>query len=93
MKDVLKSGVSVDGKRITQRELFDWVKKGDCTHMQDLDPVLRNRAATEYMVKHPIPDRMKADDFVQSLLSKPDPVSEMMNPLLRLGISLVINYK
>ena len=94
MQDVLSKEVEVSGEKITQRELFNRVSLGDCTHMQDLDSVLRNRAATKWMSQnHPISEHQTPEQFIQSLkYNHPaDYISEMMNPLLRMGISCVIN--
>ena len=89
MQKILGDKVKIEGHKITQQELYEKVKDGDCSHMQELDTTLRNRAATEYIAKHPITGT--PEDFVKELLKKKDPVTEMMNPLLRMGISQVIN--
>ncbi len=91
MQHVLEDTKKIDGQKITQKELLERVKSGDCAHMQKLNPVLRNRAATLYMQEHPIPAQMTAEQFIESLKAKENPVSEMMNPLLRMGISVMMN--
>ena len=91
MQNVLASTVKIDGEELTQQALYERVKAGDCSNMQQLDPVLRNRAATEYMTHNPI--NGTPEEFVESLKEKRYPMEEMMNPLLRMGISLVIHSK
>ena len=89
MQHVLQKKVSVDGEDITQEQLYQKVKDGDCSSMEKLDAVLRNRAATEYFREHRIIGTPK--EFVADLKKKKDPVAAMMNPLLRMSISLVLN--
>ena len=91
MLKVLSEKKKIDGKEITQEELLNKVRQGDCSHMQQLDPVLRNRAATEYLIAHPI--KQSPEDFVESLKKERYPMAAMMNPLLRMSISLVIHSK
>ena len=94
MKEVLKKEVDLGSEKITQEELYRRVSGGDCTRMQQLDPVLRNRAATQWMLLHkPIGENETPEQYVNSILHDRynDPISEMMNPLLRMGISCVIN--
>ncbi len=94
MKKTLASSVEVEGQKMTQRELFEKVRQHDYTHMQNLDPVLRNRAATEYITAHPItvsPEQYIAD-LKQQYAAHPEQLtSAMMNPLLRMGISCMMN--
>lgn len=91
MQKVLQSKKKIGKQSITQQELMNKVKGGDYSHMQQLDPVLRNRVATEYMLEHPI--KCTPEEFVGSLKLEKDPVSAMLNPVMRMGISLVINSK
>ena len=91
MQKVLQSEKKIDGVKMTQQQLLDRVREGDCSHLQQLDTVLRNRAATEYMILNPIEGT--PEEFVESLKEKENPISEMMNPLLRIGISQVMNSK
>ncbi len=91
LQKILQSTDTIDGEKITQEQLLDQVRQGDYSHMQRLDPMLRNRAATEYLIAHPI--QGTADEFVRSLKQQQDPMSAMMNPLLRIGISQVMNAK
>ena len=98
MRKVLEKTVKIGGEKITQEELLNKVRGGDYSHMQQLDSVLRNRAATEYMLAHPIPENVTPEEFIENFkteakASRKDPVSEMLNPLFRMGISLMINSK
>ena len=89
MQHRLQDTVKVDGHKITQAQLYDAVVNGDYTHMEKLDGVLRNKAATEYLRDHRITG--EPEDFIRSLKSHTDPVKEMLNPMLRLSISLVLH--
>ncbi|MCR5031970.1 MAG: hypothetical protein K6A92_03830 [Lachnospiraceae bacterium] len=91
MQHVMEKKVTIGSNEMTQKDLFDQVRGGDCSHMQQLDSVLRNRAATEYMTLRKDELAGTAEDVVRRLKDKADPISEMMNPLLRMGISCVIN--
>lgn len=83
---------------MTQEDLFKEVKRGDCSQMQLLDGVLRNRAATEYMMRQDVQQLFYGDDIaaiVQRIKTRnpqtSEPTTEMLNPLLRMGISLMMN--
>ena len=86
---VLQETVKIEGEKITQAELFEKVMNGDVAHMEKLDGILRNRVATEYFRTHRITGTPK--EFVAELKRRPNPVTEMLNPRMRLAISLVMN--
>ncbi|MCR5279601.1 MAG: hypothetical protein K6E19_09200 [Lachnospiraceae bacterium] len=88
---ILKAEVSVGDKKITQEDLYNKVRSGDCSQMEKLDALLRNRAATIYMKEHQTLLSGTAEDVVDRLKAMQDPVSAMMNPLMRLGISCIMN--
>ncbi len=88
---ILKEEVKIGDTKTTQAELFERVQTGDCSQMEKLDAMLRNRAATVYMQTHALDYQGTPEEVVQRLREKEDPVSAMMNPLFRLGISCIMN--
>ncbi len=91
MKHVLESPVQAGEETTTQEDLMSKVIAGDCSHMQQLDPVLRNRAATVYMQNIGAELNGTPEEVLERFKQKQDPISAMMNPLLRMGISCVMN--
>ncbi len=94
MQEVLKQEVEIGDTKITQKELFDKVSGGDCSHMQQLDSVLRNRAATIWMTRHnPIQSTQTPEQFIAAYKyeHRDDFMTAVMNPLFRMGISCVMN--
>ena len=99
MQKILASDVTVEGTKMTQQQLFDQVTlHDDYTHMQNLDSVLRNRAATEYIMnsEHRIGVNQSPEDYIDKLKKKYEDNPEqlttaMMHPLFRMGISCMMN--
>ncbi len=96
MLKVLDDKVSTQSGKITQKELFEKVIKGDCSSMEKLNAVLRDRAATEYMralIHKYDMEHLTPEQFVENIKQEnaANQVQTMLNPLLRLGISLFIN--
>ncbi|MCR5031968.1 MAG: hypothetical protein K6A92_03820 [Lachnospiraceae bacterium] len=91
MQHVMSQKVTIGDRKTTQGDLYDRVRSGECDHMQQLDSVLRNRAATEYMLEHKDELAGEPQEVVKRLKSAADPMTAMMNPLLRMGISCMIN--
>ncbi len=81
---------------VNQEQLFNAVTHGDYTHMQQLDTVLQNRAATQYMMSDKV-RQMLSGGTVEAMLNAiknehpEDPTIGMMNPLLRMGISCMMS--
>ncbi|GEM_PF-1499522 len=89
----------------THRQMLEVVQDGDYSHMEDMNPLLRNVAASEYMRNLEVAPGATADSFIESLLKTENlkfprrnqyipsyeskgGVKELMNPLLRIGLSL-----
>ena len=99
MPKILASEVTVEGTKMTQQQLFDQVtQRHDYTHMQNLDSVLRNRAATMYIMdpQHRLNENETPDQYITRLKAQytanPEQLTTaMMHPLFRMGISCMIN--
>ncbi len=79
-------------EKITQKQLLLRVMDGDYSNLQQLDPVLRSIAARNYMEQISLKGKtiQSADDIVNALF-KAGGVSQMMNPLFRIGVSILMN--
>ncbi len=91
MRDILTKEVTIGTQKKTQAQLFDEVKRGDCSQMQRLDPLLRNRAATLFLQEHEHEFQGEPQEVLDRIKAMEDPISQMLNPLRRLAISLVMN--
>ena len=79
-------------EKITQKALMLRVMEGDYSNLQQLDPLLRSVAAKNYMEQLRIDNLQgnSADDIVNALF-KAGGVPQMMNPLFRIGVSILMN--
>ncbi len=93
-EELLEKKTSVptgDGdESVTQQELLKRALKGDYSNLQQLDPVLRSVAAGKYMERLNINARMKTPEELVNALYKEGGVSQLMNPLFRIGISVLM---
>ena len=75
---------------VTQQELLKRVLKGDYSNLQQLDPVLRSVAAGKYMERLQINANTKTAEELVNALYKEGGVSQLMNPLFRIGVSVLM---
>ncbi len=75
---------------LTQEALLKEVlRSGDCSNLEVLDPVLRNLAACKYMEGISISTVPATPADAVNALFKKDGVSALMNPLFRIGLSIL----
>ncbi len=93
IKHLLSETKKINGQKMTGEELMNLALAGDCSMLEKLDPVLRNRAATLYMARfvNLYGENFTPEAIVASMKQNPEYVKEMLNPLLRAGISLFIH--
>ena len=93
IQHLLSEKKKVGGQKLTGREMIEKCLSGDCSQMEKMDAVLRNRAATLYMADfvRQYGEGFDPLDVIADFKTRTDPVSAMLNPLLRAGISLFIH--
>ncbi len=81
-----------NNKAVSQRELFDKVvKEKDYSHLEQMNVFLRNSVATEYIRNMKLGADVKSEEaFVNSLFDE-EGVKGLLNPVLRIGISLCMH--
>lgn len=80
------------GEKKTNKELFEAARNGDYSELEALDEVLRNRLAFEYLENFTKSPHADPQALVDSIYDKQG-VSGLLNPLLRLGLSLASKMK
>ncbi|MBR5420196.1 MAG: hypothetical protein IK115_03500 [Lachnospiraceae bacterium] len=88
-----KSIPTTDGKSVerSQEWILSRVLEGDYSNLQQLDPVLRSAAAGKYMER--LNANFVSDGTPEALVNglfKLGGVSQLMNPLFRLGVSVLM---
>ncbi len=93
IQHLLEDTKRINGEKLSGQDMINKALEGDCSFLEKMDPVLRNRAATLYMAKFvkEYGENTSPLGIIEAMRAKQDPVSEMLNPLLRAGISLFIH--
>ncbi len=82
--------IEIDGEKNPQFVAYRSMVKGNFSHMEKTDIIIRNVAASEYMSALAVPAHTTAEGFIDSIMDK-EGVRGLMNPLLRIGLSLCIH--
>ena len=83
-----------DNRTVTQEELLrNVVEKNDYSHLEQMDVFLRNSVATDYIKKMSIPEKVTDEASFVDELYNVQGVKGLLNPLLRIGISLCMHTK
>lgn len=90
-KNLMSQTVSVPNEKdATQQQLFDRALKGDCSILEQLDPVLRNVAARKYLEGMKGYNARTPKELVNAIY-RAQGVSGLMNPLFRIGLSVLMH--
>ncbi|MCR5251292.1 MAG: hypothetical protein K6E50_11860 [Lachnospiraceae bacterium] len=95
-ENVMKKKVELPGtgpqpETVEQQELLKRVLSGDYSNLQQMDPVLRSLAAKTYMERLNVSGAIGSPEDLVNALFREKGVSALMNPLFRIGVSILRN--